>query len=134
MVIKSISIPIYMNRLHIVFLTDFKSDREKVNTKFNQELEEDHDVLGLTQQRGRHVFLCINLDKHTRCYKKEEEREIEVLATIVHEVKHIVNFIFISNGIKLDLDNDEPECYLLDWIFKEVLKVYLKYKKDGKTI
>ena len=72
MVVKSISIPIYMNRLHIVFLTDFKSDREKVNTKFNQELEEDHDVLGLTQQRGGQVFLCINLDKHTKKYKKEE--------------------------------------------------------------
>ena len=43
--------------------------------------------------------------------------------TIAHECKHIVNFIFEARGIKLDLDNDEAECYLLEWLVDKIYSI-----------
>ena len=39
---------------------------------------------------------------------------------IAHEVKHLVNEIIIDFGGKLDLQNDETECYLLQWAMDEI--------------
>lgn len=47
-------------------------------------------------------------------------------ATIAHEVVHIVNYIFINNGILLDRHNDEPQAYLTGWVFNEIEKFLQK--------
>ncbi|HDZ04889.1 hypothetical protein LCGC14_0370540 [marine sediment metagenome] len=39
---------------------------------------------------------------------------------IAHEALHIVSFIFQDYKIKFQLKNDEPQCYLLEWIVKQV--------------
>ncbi len=39
---------------------------------------------------------------------------------IAHEAKHLVNQIYIDNNIQPDLFNDEPECYLLNWIVDRI--------------
>lgn len=39
---------------------------------------------------------------------------------IAHESKHLTNNIFIDINHRLDLWNDEPECYLLQWIVDTV--------------
>lgn len=39
--------------------------------------------------------------------------------TLAHEAKHLVNRIFRSRGVNLDLWNDEHECYMLDWYVKQ---------------
>lgn len=44
---------------------------------------------------------------------------------IAHEAKHIVNYIFTDMGYKLDNDNDEMECYFLEWVVNQLHK-YLK--------
>ena len=44
---------------------------------------------------------------------------------IVHECKHMVNIIFRARGVELDIENDETECYLLEWL---VDKIYLIIK------
>lgn len=49
---------------------------------------------------------------------------------IAHEAKHLTNFIMEARSYKLSFKNDEPECYLLNYI---VDKIYLIIKKD-KTI
>lgn len=47
---------------------------------------------------------------------------------IAHEAKHAVNYILSDIGQKLDNDNDEMECYLLNWVVDELHK-YLKLKQ-----
>lgn len=39
---------------------------------------------------------------------------------IAHEAKHVVNDIFRTTGVKLDIDNDEAECYLLGWVVNRI--------------
>ena len=41
---------------------------------------------------------------------------------IVHECKHILNIFFEGIGQDLDLQNDELECYFLQYIFEQVNK------------
>lgn len=48
---------------------------------------------------------------------------------IAHEALHIVGYIFSSIKCKMDLDNDEPQCYLLGWVVDEVYKAIAKYQK-----
>ena len=45
---------------------------------------------------------------------------------LVHECKHLTNFIMESRQWKLDFNNDEPECYLLQEIFKRVYAIWEK--------
>jgi hypothetical protein len=47
---------------------------------------------------------------------------------IAHECKHAVNFIFQWHGQKLSLDNDEHECYMLDWLVDQAHNSIKKYK------
>ncbi len=49
------------------------------------------------------------------------------LSVIIHECKHVVNKVFMINGYVLDNDNDEFECYYLQYIFKQVIN---KIPKD----
>lgn len=46
--------------------------------------------------------------------------DVKCIDTIVHEVYHIVNFIFEDLGIEPDLYNDEPGAYLMGWLAGEV--------------
>lgn len=39
---------------------------------------------------------------------------------IAHESKHAVNEILLHIGADLDLNNDEHECYLLQWLIDEI--------------
>ena len=41
---------------------------------------------------------------------------------IAHEALHITNNIFRSIGAQPDLDNDETQCYLLEWVVKQLHK------------
>lgn len=49
---------------------------------------------------------------------------------LVHEIKHVVNLIFLWHGAKLSLTNDEPECYYLEQITDKVFSVVAKYTKN----
>lgn len=41
-------------------------------------------------------------------------------AIIAHEIVHLKNLIYQDKGIELDRYNDEPEAYLIGWLFKEI--------------
>lgn len=47
---------------------------------------------------------------------------------VAHEALHIVHKIFEDRYIQIDIDNDEPEAYLLGWVVGQCHK-YLKLKK-----
>jgi len=40
--------------------------------------------------------------------------------TLAHEAKHVVNRLFRARGVVLDLFHDEPECYMLGWVAKQI--------------
>lgn len=39
---------------------------------------------------------------------------------VAHEAAHVVNMIFDDHLIKLDINNDEPQCYLLEWVVNQI--------------
>lgn len=43
-------------------------------------------------------------------------------SVIAHESVHIVNQIFKSAHIQLDIDNDEPQAYLMGWVVEQITK------------
>ncbi len=53
------------------------------------------------------------------------------LTALAHESKHVVNLIFADRGVLLDTENDEAECYFLEWVFEKVYSVWLKYHNQG---
>lgn len=52
--------------------------------------------------------------------------EINVMA---HEAVHAANHAFSNAGAKLDVDNDEPQAYLVDFVVRQILKTFKKYDK-----
>lgn len=51
---------------------------------------------------------------------------------IAHEAVHVVNYIFKSKGVDLDLENDEPQAYLEGAIVDMIHSVLHEYKKPKK--
>jgi hypothetical protein len=121
MITKSLDIPLYKMRLHIVVTEDFKKDREVINKKYHQDFPEDYSFLGISERRSGHCFVMLNIEKHKKNYSAKTWKE-ELLATIAHEAVHICNFVHIARGLKLDVNNDESQAYLTDWIFREIYK------------
>lgn len=48
-----------------------------------------------------------------------------------HECKHLVNKLYVAKGIELDRYNDEPECYLLQYLVDHIWN--LIQKQNTKT-
>lgn len=42
---------------------------------------------------------------------------------IVHECVHLVNFIYSHIGVELDINNDEHQAYLTQYIYEQIKKV-----------
>lgn len=51
---------------------------------------------------------------------------------IVHEIIHIKNQIFSIIGQKVDTDNDEAEAYLVEYLYKELIKVFDIHQNSNK--
>lgn len=108
-------IPIY-NCTLTVYIVD---DITELNTKESPEMVEFGDHAVTFFEKGR---LCIGF-----------QRNLITAGTIAHEAKHALNHIFSSKGIRPDVFNDEPECYLLgylvDWIHNVINKNDISWKK-----
>ncbi len=112
MIYKS-KIPIYYGELHIIIADDFTKHgnfKECVNEypAFSTPIDKDNWIYGIFINPKR-------IDDHS---------------LIAHEALHIVGYIFASIKAKMDVDNDEPQCYLLGWVVDEVYKAIKKYKKN----
>ena len=44
------------------------------------------------------------------------------ICLIAHEIIHLKNYIYEDLCIQLDVINDEPEAYLIGWLFEQVEK------------
>lgn len=51
---------------------------------------------------------------------------------LVHEIKHVVNLIFLWHGVKLSASNDEAECYYLERVVNKVFDAISKFKRSHK--
>jgi hypothetical protein len=51
-----------------------------------------------------------------------------ITPTVVHEAVHIVNMIFQEKGIAPDLENDEVQAYLTEFIADKISKMLWKQK------
>lgn len=113
---KKIPIPLYHGYLHIHITDDFKDIEKKLDVELdNCELYE-----GICFHEFKNDSLHVHVGFPLKTYPD----------VVAHESKHVVNKIFKIAGIKLDVDNDEPECYLLSWVVKQVYDVI---NRDSKT-
>ena len=54
-----------------------------------------------------------------------------------HEIIHAKNFIYSKRGVKLDVDNDENEAYLVQYIYskcEDAKKKFAKFINSQKSI
>ncbi|MDE5976933.1 MAG: hypothetical protein K2G70_00490 [Turicibacter sp.] len=46
---------------------------------------------------------------------------------VVHELEHVKNLVWKAKGYKPHEDNDEPDAYLIGWLFEQVDKLIRKH-------
>lgn len=98
---RLIKIPIYNYYIKVVLFEDYKEVNKKYNTDFSNSTDE-----MVYESNGGAVAL----------FRKDKLKP----NVIVQECVHIVNFLFKEKGIKLDINNDEPQAYLMDYIFEKI--------------
>lgn len=101
---KKVNIPIYYNELLIIQCKDLN----KVAKKYN---------LGNVSKYGAFVF-NINYKNGDTKYAVAFSDDVDG-SLIAHECVHLVNAIYIDRNIQLDRHNDEPQAYLMGWLFKQ---------------
>lgn len=114
MVKNTIIVPIYNSIIEVITVKCITD----VNELYSINAESNYDS-----------FVFIHLDKIIMVLPTTYN-----LAVIVHEVVHIVNFIFKSCGVKLDIDNDEPQAYLTSWLFNEISELLILQSKKQLVI
>jgi hypothetical protein len=92
-----------------VYLVIFNTE-EELAKKFNVHLEDKHDAC-VFDLNGK-IYLAVRPDV--------------TLKILVHECVHVVNYIFADCGQKLDVNNDEVQCYLTEFIFDQAYKILFK--------
>jgi hypothetical protein len=101
---KMVLVPIYVGRVHIMITENFAAAQMKF---FGDDSPK---VLGseacVQESKGHNYFVYM--------------RPNITHGILAHEAKHIVNVIFKNCGVKLDVENDEPECFLLGWVVDEL--------------
>jgi hypothetical protein len=125
MIATSLVVPIYCSRLHVAFSENVIKEKETINKRFPDTITEDSDFCAQADSRRNHILVVFNM--------KNIKNEIDLIETIAHESVHLTNFLFLRKGIKLNLNNDEPQAYLLGWITGEIYKVYLKFKAQKEN-
>lgn len=115
--IKEKAIPIYRGKLVIILTNDKKKLLKEVSSFPDVELYA-HALLAKRKTNGGYIVV-LNFDNANRKIYN---------GTIAHEAYHIVNYIAKTNGIDLDIDNDEALSYLIEWVTDEIYK-FMKIKK-----
>jgi len=97
---KKVEIPIYGGSILFIL-----GDLNKLSEKYE---------LGCVSNYDGFVFKKDN-DNYLIAFESEKIDK----SIIAHESCHLVNLIFKDCGVNLDLENDEPQCYLLEWVFNQ---------------
>lgn len=103
---KVITVPIYRYTLRIVVFDSFK----EVVKAFPE--VRDNDSKGAVLDYGDKSMICVPHDD---------------IPTIVHECEHVKNSIWKRIGFIPTYENDEPDAYLIEYLYKEVMKIVKKH-------
>lgn len=101
---KTINIPIYQCKLTMILDKDLSYIEKKYGTASLSDY-------GAVTMRVPNEF-----SKYIMAFEYSEG------TIIAHEIVHLKNYIYQDKGIELDRYNDEPEAYLIGWLYKQVDK------------
>lgn len=111
---KKIKVPIYNFTIYVTIF-----DKWEEIKKYHESVIEDE----------REGFILIN---DTDITKLRVFINVECPSCIMHEIIHIKNIIFDVIGHISDRHNDEPEAYLVQYLYKKIVEVYYKHKDNTK--
>lgn len=104
----TIDIPIYQCKLTIIIDKDLSYVEKKYNTT------------SLSNYGAITMRVPNKFSEYIMAFEYSEG------SIIAHEIVHLKNYIYQDKGIELDRFNDEPEAYLIGWLFKEIEKILKK--------
>ncbi len=111
MIKRIILVPIYAQKVELYYGTH--KELRKINDYYHLDKFSESCHARCAFVDGPNIFLLL---------LRNDAKDLGV-GGVAHECKHLVNFIFIKLGMALDLENDEHECYLLDWLITQVLSI-----------
>ena len=119
MIAKRFKIPIYFGTLIVVCADDLGGGAKSVGCDFDA-----HGYAAISCKRvqpngTREYYIIIGPNAN--------------LGGIVHECCHTVNFVFKDVGVMLDVENDEPSCYLIQWVFDRAHGVFMDWQKQKQN-
>jgi len=111
---KVVKVPLYFTQLVILLSDDIERIRKELPPMEEEEEVFAHCLYHHIKDKSA-IFILLN-PKH----KYWEDRMHGIIA---HEVLHASCFVFYKAGISPDVNNDEPQAYLVEWMTQEVYKV-----------
>jgi hypothetical protein len=111
---KIYSLPIYTGNMKIIVADDFVSAKQQF------EIEVDDDML-----KADALTIPVQFDNGYMDYIVMFKPSATI-GTMAHEAKHLLNMIWEQHGIKLDIHNDEPECYYLEWLMSTIYDFFVE--------
>ena len=110
---KKIQVPIYNFTIYVSIFDKW----EEVSKYHNNDLDEREGFTLINDRDSTKLKLFVNVD---------------CPSCIMHEIIHIKNIIFDIIRYKPDKYNDEPEAYLVQYLYKRIIDVYYKHKDNTK--
>lgn len=49
------------------------------------------------------------------------------MSTVIHELEHVKNLVWKYTGYEVKVDNDEPDAYLMSYLFEQVEKILRRH-------
>lgn len=103
----TVGIPLYLGSFTIIQSNDFAA------------ICEEYDLVNPEAMMGVDAISFKNTGKgeasnYIAVFSDEHSPKI-----IAHECLHITNYIFEDRGMRMDVNNDEAQCYLLGWIVEQ---------------
>jgi len=108
MKVRKIKIPIYFGVLEVVVAKNLRKALNKNKEPLNGFKPENYDA-----------FVWDDLSSGLAVYKVYIKPTANH-KTVAHEALHVVNLLFNNIGAKPDLNNDEPQAYLLGWVVEQI--------------
>lgn len=111
MKIKKYKVPLYHCNLWVLVSNNFVKDAKKLNINLSSNANE-HDAITFKKLETEFSTFCVFI-------RKDRKKYIDIIS---HESVHVVNLIFKEVGIELDIENDEPQAYLMGWVVDKIYK------------
>lgn len=119
-IIRKFRLPIYSDRIWVVVHPSIRKAIDHVEDQIDQTIlksPNNADALCFT-------YKDTNGTNRTILFFKPTVNP----GVIAHEAKHAINFIFAWSGVRLSIDNDEPECYLLEYLVNKIHSILSQAK------